>query len=312
MNQVQATTAFDQELQWSFGQRLKRNEPLARHTSFRIGGPADLWIEVESTSELCFVLQCARRHGTPWWLLGGGTNVLVSDSGVRGLVLRLGRAFSFAEWRENEPLVHVRVGASLPLKKLVLETVERNLTGLEFAEGIPGTVGGGLLMNAGAFGGELAQVVSSVELVTPDAQKMVVPREALRFDYRYFDLPRGTVVTAVEFTLRRAAPEVVQERYRNAKTRRERNQPRGYPNAGSIFKNPPGNFAGRLIEAVGLKGYRLGQAMFSTKHANFIVNLGGARAKEVRALMAEAERRVAEQFGIRLEAEIRLVGDWSE
>lgn len=302
----------EEELRARFGGRVKRDEPLARHTSFRIGGPADFWLEIEQPEEIALVQDWARRFGLSCWLLGGGTNVLVSDLGVRGIVIRLGRSFAYSEWKPNGWSVRVRAGASLSLKKLVLQAVEQDLTGLEFAEGIPGTVGGGLLMNAGAFGGELADVVLGVDLVTPEGRQIRVPREDLRFGYRHFDLPRGTVVAAVEFVLSRASHEAVWQRYCQAKEKRERNQPRGLPNAGSIFKNPPGEYAGRLIEAVGLKGHRIGQAMFSPKHANFIVNLGGARAEDVRQLMREAQRRVADHFGVHLEPEVRLIGEWRE
>lgn len=300
------------ELARLFGPRLRCQEPLARHTSFRIGGPADYWVDVESTDEIRALLECARRHGVSWWILGGGTNVLVSDRGVRGIVMHLGRAFATREWQPNGERVHVRAGAACPLKKLVREAVSRDLGGLEFAEGIPGTVGGGLLMNAGAFGGELAGVLTSVEVVNADGSEVRVPRENLHFGYRYFDLPRGTVVTAVELALAGVPRELIWARYNAAKEKRERNQPRGYPNAGSIFKNPPGAFAGRLLESVGMKGYRIGGAMVSPQHANFIVNVGGARAEDVRALMREAKRRVGEMYGIALEPEIRLVGEWEE
>ncbi len=304
--------ANEVELRALFGGRLRQNEPLARHTSFRIGGPADYWVEVESPDEIRCVQEWARDQGIPLYILGGGTNVLVSDLGVRGCVLRLGRSFAFLEWKPNGGCTHVRAGAALPLKKLVREAVDRNLTGLEFAEGIPGTVGGGLLMNAGAFGGELADVLVAVEVVSPAGAFERLPREQLRFGYRYFDLPCGTVVTSAEFVLLPGSPAAIRARCEEAKAKRERHQPRGFPNAGSIFKNPPGQFAGRLLEAAGLKGYRVGGAMFSTQHANFIVNLGGARAADVRALMLEAQRRVREQFGVELEPEVRLVGEWRE
>ncbi len=312
MGSQRVTNPAGKELQALFGERLKQQEPLAKHTSFRIGGPADFWVQVERPEEIAAVDNWASYVGVRWWLLGGGTNVLVSDLGVRGIVFRLGRSFAFSEWRFNGTRAYVRAGASLPLKKLVLQAVEQDFTGLEFAEGIPGTVGGGLLMNAGAFGGELADVVRAVELITPRGQHRRASVDELQFGYRHFSLPRGTVVTAVEFVLCRAPHEVVWERYRRAKEKRERTQPRGLPNAGSIFKNPPGDSAGRLIEAVGLKGYRIGQAMFSPKHANFIVNLGGARAQDVRQLMREAQKRVLERFGVDLEPEVRLIGEWSE
>lgn len=297
------------ELARLFGARLRCQEPLARHTSFRIGGPADYWIDVESADEVRALLQCAGEYGVPIWILGGGTNVLVSDSGVRGIVMHLGRSFATREWKLIGSRVHVRVGAACSLKKLVREAVSRDLTGLEFAEGIPGTVGGGLLMNAGAFGGEICDVLTAVEVVRADGSQARIESECLRFGYRYLDLPQGTLVTVVELALMPAPRELIWARYGAAKEKRERHQPRGYPSAGSVFKNPPGEFAGRLLESVGMKGCRIGGAVVSTQHANFILNMGGASAEDVYALMCEGQRRVYEAYGIRLEPEIRLIGE---
>lgn len=301
-----------EEVEAALGTRWKRNVPLARYTSFRIGGPAAWFAIVESEEEIALVQSAARRLGLPVVILGGGTNVLVSDRGVRAVVVRLGRAFSWIEWEEGAEAVPVSAGAAVPLKKLVLQSVERSLEGLEWAEGIPGTLGGGLLMNAGAFGGEIADVLQGVRGVDSDGRAQWIPRSSLRFGYRHFDLPRGFVVTAVRLLLRPGNPVAIRERCRAAKEKREQRQPRGFPNAGSVFKNPPGHYAGKLIEAVGLRGFRLGQAMFSPQHANFIVNLGAARAREVCALMREAQRRVRERFGIELEPEIRVLGECEE
>lgn len=296
----------------AFGERVRFDEPLARHVSFRIGGPADVWVEVADAQEIRCVQTMAAAADLPLFVLGGGTNVLVSDHGVRGVVLHLGRALACVEWRANGDGQHVRAGAALPLKRLVTEAVARALTGLEFAEGIPGTVGGGLLMNAGAFGGELADVIEHVEGVDDAGCVRELPRSALRFGYRRFDLPRGFIVTHLEFLLRPGEASAVHARRDDAKHRREAHQPLGYPNAGSIFKNPPGQFAGRLIEAAGCKGLRHGQAMISERHANFIVNLGRATAADVRWLMDEAAQRVWASHSIRLEPEIKLVGEWNE
>ena len=294
-----------------FGERVRFAEPLSAHTSFRIGGPADVWVEVTDALEIRRAQALAAAADLPHFVLGGGTNILVSDRGVRGVVLHLGRALASIEWRTNGNGLHVRAGAALPFKRLVTESVARDLAGLEFAEGIPGTVGGGLLMNAGAFGGEIADVVESIEGVDAHGDVQRIPHNALRFGYRHFDLPRGFVVTHLEFLLHRGDRDVIRGKLENAKRRREAHQPLGYPNAGSIFKNPPGQFAGQLIDAVGLKGHRQGGAMISERHANFIVNAGGATAADVRALIDEAARRVAESKGVRLELEIKLVGDWS-
>lgn len=294
------------------GPRLRRNEPLARHTSFRIGGPATVYAEVESEEEIHLFQWAASAWGLPLFVLGGGTNLLVSDRGLDAVVLRLGRAFAWSRWQADHHSTRVEAGAALPFKRLVTESVSHSLEGLEFAEGIPGTLGGGLLMNAGAFGGEIADVLVSVRAIDRTGQAVVYPRSELRFGYRQFDLPKGLVVTALELSLRPGDPEVIRARCLTAKRKREQCQPRGLPNAGSVFKNPPGDFAGRLIERVGLRGFRHGNAMFSEQHANFIVNLGGATAEEVRWLIREAQRRVEERFGIRLEPEIRLVGEWDE
>jgi UDP-N-acetylmuramate dehydrogenase len=305
------TPSVEGALREAFGDRVRLAEPLSRHTSFRIGGPADVWVEVLEAGEIRRIQGIAAAARLPVWVLGGGTNVLVSDAGIRGIVLHLGGELARVDWQANGSGVHVRAGGGLRFKRLVTLAVERGLAGLEFAEGIPGTVGGGLLMNAGAFGGEMAQVVTYVEGVDAAGVLQRVPRDELRFGYRHFDLPPGFVVTHVEFGLGYDDQAAIVARRNDAKRRREAHQPLGYPNAGSIFKNPPGEFAGRLIEAVGMKGRRCGGAMVSDRHANFIVNVGAATAADVCSLMQEAAQRVWEAMGIRLQPEIRLIGDWS-
>jgi UDP-N-acetylmuramate dehydrogenase len=295
-----------------FGERVRFDEPLSRHTSFRIGGPADVWIECEHTADIQAAQELSRESGLPLYVLGGGTNVLVSDRGVRGIVLRLGRPFAVLRWTTIGSGERAIAGAAVPFKKLVTQSIERDLTGLEFAEGIPGTLGGGLRMNAGAFGSEISDVLSAITGIDPEGRERRVPRSHLRFSYRRFDLDPGFIVTGLEFDLQRGVRTTIQDRRDEAKRRREMHQPRGYPNAGSVFKNPPGHFAGRLIEAVGCKGRRYGDAMFSERHANFIVNLGAARAADVRFLMNEAAQKVWEHFGVRIEPEVRLVGEWED
>ena len=292
------------------GANVRLGEPLGRHTSFRIGGPADVFIEVASVPELMAILRACARHGAPIFFLGGGTNLLVSDRGARGVVVKLGRPFDFVEWQLTGPEARLRVGAAVPFKRLVMHTVAEGLAGLEFGEGIPGTVGGGLLMNAGAFGGEIGRVVDAIEAVTDRGELVVLPRDRLGFAYRRLDLPTRAIVTAVQLRLKRGEPARLAAAVRDAKARRDRLQPKGHPNAGSIFKNPPGTPAGKLLEAVGLKGARLGNAMVSLRHANFIVNLGGARAADVKGLMDLAARVVRQRLGVELEPEVRLVGDW--
>jgi len=299
-------SALEQQLRARFGERLKKDQRLAEFTSFRIGGPADLLIEVESEDELTAALTAANRHDVQAFCLGAGTNLLVSDRGMRGLVVRLGRGFEKIEIDGR----HVSAGAAAQFGALVEAAVERGLAGLEFGEGIPGSVGGGLVMNAGAFGGELARVVTMVHGVTNQGERKALTPEKVKFAYRRTELPAGFMITRVEFDLAEGDREVLRARVAELKEKRASRQPRGYPNAGSIFKNPPGNFAGRLLEGCGLKGERMGGAAFSECHANFIVNLGDARAAEVRALIDLARKKVKESTGVWLEPEVKLVGDW--
>jgi UDP-N-acetylmuramate dehydrogenase len=299
-------SALEAELRTRFGARLERGQPLASLTSFRIGGPADFFIEVAGEDELSSVLAAARRHQVPAVCLGSGTNILVSDRGIRGLVVRLGAGFSEIGFDG----CHVRAGAAAQFGALVAQAVARGLAGLEFGEGIPGSVGGALIMNAGAFGGEMAPVVSAVRGADPDGRLRTLAKDEIEFLYRRSILPPGFIVSAVEFDLVRGDRDALSTKVAELKTKRAARQPLGMPNAGSIFKNPPGNFAGRLLEKCGLKGERRGGAAFSERHANFIVNLGGAQASEVRELIELARRRVEEQTGVRLEPEVKLVGEW--
>jgi UDP-N-acetylmuramate dehydrogenase len=293
-----------------FGERVRFSEPLSRHTSFRIGGPADAWVEATDETDILFVQQAAEEAGMPICVLGIGTNVLVSDRGVRGIVIKLGRELGEFAWRDDGDVVRVRAGAAAPFKKLVVEAAGRGLAGLEFAEGIPGSIGGGLLMNAGAFGGEMSDVVDGVVAVHPKRGTCELPRSELRFGYRRFDLAPELIVTRVDFVLAADEPALVSERMESAKRRRDKNQPLGLPNAGSIFKNPPGTHAGRLIDSAGLKGRRVGGAMVSDRHANFIVNVDNATAADVKRLMEEIAAAVWRDSQVRLVPEIKLVGEW--
>jgi UDP-N-acetylmuramate dehydrogenase len=301
-----ALPALVEVLRARLGDRVRPGETLARHTSFRIGGPADVLVLPDSVAELGHVLACASAAGVPVGILGGGSNVLVGDHGVRGVVVKLGRGFRRIEWNE----AHVRAGAAVQMGRLARAAVTRGLSGLEYAEGIPGTVGGALFMNAGAYGGEIAQNVDGVEGLDGDTGEVVaLAGDALGFRYRRAELPPRFVVTAVRFRLATDDGHAG-ARLDAVRVQRTASQPSGAANAGSIFKNPPGDHAGRLIDAAGLKGARAGRARISERHGNFIVNEGGARAEDVKALMDLAQRVVWERSGVWLEPEVRLVGSW--
>jgi len=303
-------TSLSNALREISGLKLKVDEPLARYTTMKIGGPADYFLDVESSAALIETLRLLDAHKIPFCLLGKGSNVLVSDLGVRGAVLRLGGEFKRLSWREEGERALVDVGAAYAVTQLVREAARRGYGGLEFAEGIPGSVGGALVMNAGAYGSEMEKIVEAVEGVTVDGAAIRFHRDQMVFTYRDSHLPAGTIVTAVGMTLQKKDAVEVGTKVRELVSRRKQSQPGGYPNSGSMFRNPPGDFAGRLIEAAGLKGKRIGNAEISARHANFMVNLGGARAEDVKSLMELAQSAVREKFGVELSPEVRFLGEW--
>jgi UDP-N-acetylmuramate dehydrogenase len=310
MTQESDEAPLVQELRLISGVRTKVSEPLARYTSMKVGGPADVFIEVESAEALTRVLRILHRFGTNFCLLGNGSNVLISDRGLSGAVIHLAGEFKHVEWREEGEIVRVKVGASHAVTQLVREAARKGYAGLEFAEGIPGTIGGALYMNAGAYGSEFERVIDQVDGFMREGKPIRLSRAEMTFTYRDSHLPAGMVVTEVRLRLRREDSVKVTSRVRELVTKRKTSQPSGYPNSGSMFRNPPGDFAGRLIEAAGLKGKKIGRAQISERHGNFIVNLGGAKSEDVRQLMEMARAEVRMRFGIELEAEVRLLGDW--
>lgn len=288
---------------------LRQGEPLWKHTSFRIGGPARLFLVAEGRDDLRLFSRVGQEMGVSgWFILGAGTNVLISDAGVEEPVLKLGQAFRTAERRGST----VRAGGAFPLPRLAHLAAEWGLSGLEWAAGIPGSVGGAVTMNAGAFEGQMADVVESVRVLDlTSGREEEWPAERLNFGYRTTALQEADkVVTAVYLELRPSSKEAVRERMEELLRQRREKQPLGLPSAGSVFRNPPGDAAGRLIEAAGCKGMRCGDAQVSPRHANFIVNLGRARASDVWALIQEVSRRVRERFGVELVLELKLVGDF--
>ena len=292
------------------GERLRFAVPLTRYTSFRVGGPAEVFAEPDTLTELETLVALLHQESVPYFLLGGGTNILISDKGIRGVVIKLGEGFNYSRWEEERDTAQVGVGAGRSLGRFVREAVGKGYGGVEFAEGIPGSAGGGLLMNAGAFGGELSRVVEAISGVCADGTPIRLPGDRLGFAYRRTALSPGLIVAEIEFRLQRVRQEVLLAAMLEAQRKRQQTQPHGYPNAGSIFKNPPGVYAGRLIETAGLKGLTRGGAQVSERHANFIVNTGTARAAEVRQLMGQIQQAVWEKNQVWLEPEVRLVGEW--
>jgi UDP-N-acetylmuramate dehydrogenase len=311
LKEEMAEASLVEELRRIPGLRVKLAEPLARYTSMKIGGPADFYLEAENGAALARLLPLLKRHRTPVGFIGNGSNLLISDRGVRGAVVRLAGEFKRAEWREEGETIWLEVGAAYALTQLVRAAARKGYGGLEFAEGIPGTVGGALVMNAGAYGSEFEKIVDAVEGVDPDGRMIRLSRKEMTFTYRDSHWPAGAVVTRVRMRLRREEASQVSSRVRELVAKRKSSQPSGHPNSGSMFRNPPEDFAGRLIEAAGLKGRRIGQAQISERHANFIVNLGGAKAEEVRRLMDLARAEVKKQFAVELVAEVKLIGEWA-
>lgn len=300
-------TLLDQTAQ-ALGCPLRADEPMARHTTFQIGGPADRFLTVENAAQLQGLLSCLRQAGIPYLVLGKGSNLLVSDKGIRGAVLHLGGDFKKVEVLPDGRTL--RAGAGAPLASVCALARERSLTGLEFAWGIPGSVGGGAYMDAGAYGGEMRDVVSRVLHLGPDGAPGEARGEELCFGYRKSRYTGGEdIITAVEFTLQPGDPAAIAGKMEELMGRRKDKQPYDMPSAGSVFKRPQNGFAAALIEQCGLKGRRVGGAQVSEKHAGFIVNTGGATCQDVLGLIAVIQKTVEEQTGTCLECEVRVTGE---
>lgn len=301
-------TGFREALAIVFGERLHFDEPLARHTTLRLGGPADVWLAVQSVAELIQAVSLARLHKVPAVILGSGANLLISDTGIRGLVLH-NRA-SRVKFGGGQPVtLTAESGATLP--NLARRCARRGLSGLEWTVGVPGTVGGAIVNNAGAYGQDMAGSLIRAELLSPTNERVWRPVDWFEYSYRTSRLKsvqRDWIVLQAELRLAAAPVAEIEATMNRFNERRKASQPPG-ATIGSMFKNPPGDYAGRLIEAAGLKGYRVGQAQISPVHANFFQNLGGATAKEVLELIKVARAEVEDRFGVVLELEIEVVGE---
>jgi UDP-N-acetylmuramate dehydrogenase len=287
------------------GGRVLIDAPMRRFTSIKVGGPADRLLFPRDVVELRKVVRYARRKSIPILILGKGTNLVVRDKGIRGWVVSLTQGMNQAHWEGDV----VEAEAGLSLQRLVQLSVQKGLSGLEPFCGIPGTVGGGLAMNAGAWGVELKDILIAITLMNKNGDVVERPRQKLNFSYRRLAILPSWIILKGLFQLKRGRKEEILERVRSYSEMRKSTQPLDYPSAGSIFKNPVEGPAGKWIDEVGLKGFRVGQAMISDRHANFIINLGKATAQEVVHLMESVEKKIFKEKGISLEREVKVVGE---
>lgn len=286
-------------------EQLMINEPMRQHTTFRVGGPADIMFFPKSAEAVQRALGAAKQTNTPTLIIGNGSNLIVRDGGIRGLVIALGEEFAEVKCEGN--IITAQAGASLA--RVASMAQANGLSGLEFASGIPGSLGGGCAMNAGAYGGQLSDVLLDA-LVLLDGEIKTLTRDELQMSYRStLVLRRGGVVLEARFALAQDDKESISNRMKTLNAQRRDKQPLNFPSAGSTFKRPEGHFAGGLIEKAGLKGRSVGGAQVSEKHAGFIINTGTATAKDILDLIGLIQDEVERQFGVRLETEVRIIGE---
>lgn len=287
--------------------RIRQNEPMKNHTTFRVGGPADIFL-TPSAEELPAVLSVCREEHVPVTVIGNGSNLLVGDQGIRGVVICIG--FGMRGIRVDGEKIFLEAGVTLAAA--AQQAAKAGLTGLEFASGIPGTFGGAIVMNAGAYGGEMKDVIVSVRVISEDGEILTLSKEELDLSYRHSVIPeRGYLVIDGELLLTREKdPDQITERMEELKKKRIEKQPLEYPSAGSTFKRPEGYFAGKLIMDAGLRGFSVGGAAVSEKHCGFVINKGNATAADICALMDEVTRIVKEKYAVTLEPEVKKVGEF--
>lgn len=284
-----------------------RDEPMSAHTTFRIGGPADYLVTPSDTEEIQKITDLCRAHEIPHYIIGNGSNILVGDRGYRGVIIQVFKNMSSI--RTEGTQIHAQAGALL--SKTAASACRAGLTGLEFASGIPGTLGGAVRMNAGAYGGEMKQVLRCASVLTPRGEVLTLSADEMKMGYRTSIVSKmDYIVLEAVLALEPGERETIKARMDELKEKRVSKQPLEFGSAGSTFKRPEGYFAGKLIEDAGLRGLRIGNAQVSEKHCGFVINLGGASAAEVVELMAEVVRRVEEDSGVRLEPEVKRIGEF--
>lgn len=288
---------------------LRQAEPMKNHTTFRIGGPAGYFVSPAGEQELAKIIRLCREEEMPYYILGNGSNLLVSDQGYRGVMILMGEGFSGLKKNKSE----YTAGSGMLLSRIAREALEDSLTGFEFAAGIPGTLGGAVVMNAGAYGREMKDVIQKARVMTVEGEIIELSAAELKLGYRSSCIPQNRyIVLSATLQLEAGMKEQIREQMDDLAARRREKQPLEYPSAGSTFKRPAGYFAGKLIEDAGLRGFRVGGAQISEKHCGFVVNRGQATAEEVRSLCRQVSQRVKETAGVDLETEIRMIGWESE
>lgn len=288
-------------------ERVLLDEPMSKHTTFRIGGNADVFVSISNDVELSELIAYLKSENIPYYIVGNGSNLLVSDKGYQGVIIEIGSHYNDIHVRGNQ--IIARAGAFLSAVSHI--ALENELTGLEFASGIPGTVGGAIIMNAGAYGGEMKQIASQIKVILPDGTITVLTNEDMKFEYRNSRAKKeGFIILQVTYQLSKGDREVIDGIMRDLNMKRRDKQPLEYPSAGSTFKRPPNNFAGKLIADAGLKGFSIGGAQVSEKHAGFLVNKCNSSAQDMYNLIWEVRKKVAENSGIELEPEVIFLGDF--
>lgn len=281
-------------------------EPMSKHITFRVGGPADCYVR-PALSQIPEVIGLCREYQVPWMVIGNGSNLLVGDRGIRGLVMEIGRYADQIEIKGNTVLAQ----AGALLSATARAAAGAGLTGMEFASGIPGTVGGAIVMNAGAYGGEMKQIVKRVTVLTPEGARKELMAEELEFGYRHSCIPeKEYIVLEAELLLASGNQKEIEQEMARLREQRIAKQPLEYPSAGSTFKRPEGYFAGKLIEDAGLRGYQTGGAQVSEKHCGFVINKDHATAEDIRRLIGRVQDKVEAQSGVRLETEVRFIGEF--
>lgn len=303
-----------EELNNIMGQEnVYEKEPMKNHTTFRIGGPADILVCPETDSSLIEGIQLCRSRKVPFYIIGNGSNLLVGDKGFRGVIFKICKNMNAVTMEESDTdrKLYVKSGAGAMLAKLAKEVSAAGYTGFEFATGIPGTLGGAVAMNAGAYGGEMKQIIRSARIVDPSGDIRELALDELELGYRKSRIQTEQLIAlSVSMEFQKGDVQAILRKVDELSQQRKEKQPLEYPSAGSTFKRPEGYFAGKLIQDAGLKGYRVGDAMVSDKHSGFVVNVGEATAVQVRQLMHDVDEKVYEQFHVHLEPEVRCIGEF--